>query len=288
VLVAMPPELVPLAEQLLSMLQARHLVRPTGNAPSTAAPSTAAPSLAGLLDHVGVDVEQALAGLARARVTVAGNTLAARTLLADLDELGLARIDVLAHPDLDTLPGAATTATSGAADADLLDADLLDADLLDADLLVATSDLGPSPALLELNRQAVAAARPFLPVWGTPSGGRIGPLVIPGETACLRCAEILGDDAFPPPRPARAEEPPSSAALLGHIAAMEVMKYLAGAPPSDVIGLSIRLDLDPLEGTVRRVLKAPRCPDCSDVARSGAPAVLAGPQIPMRWVGQHE
>src|SRR3712207_8245996 len=60
------------------------------------------------------------------------------------------------------------------------------------------------------------------------------------------------------------------------------------APTSDVVGRSIRLDLRRFGGTVRRVLKAPRCPDCSEVAEHGVPAVLAGPQIPMRWVGVHE
>jgi hypothetical protein len=81
--------------------------------------------------------------------------------------------------------------------------------------------------------------------------------------------------------------------LVGSVVAAEVFKYLVRTLPSDVTGRLIRLDLDTsgggsFGGTVRRVLKAPRCPDCSDAARHGAPAVLAGPQIPMRWVGLHE
>jgi hypothetical protein len=154
-----------------------------------------------------------------------------------------------------------------------------------SDLVVATSDDGVG-TLLRLNREAAAAGRPFLPAWVVGPGGRVGPLVVPGETACLRCAvEGAPDGDGGDGGDGRSGR--SIAALVGHVVAAEVVKYVAGAPSSDAVGLAIRIDLAPFGGTVRRVLKRPRCPDCSDIARSGTPAVLAGPQIPMRWAGLH-
>ena len=45
---------------------------------------------------------------------------------------------------------------------------------------------------------------------------------------------------------------------------MEALKFLAGYPPCDVAGRMIELNLISFSATVRRILKVPRCPDCSD------------------------
>jgi bacteriocin biosynthesis cyclodehydratase domain-containing protein len=276
-------ELAPLAAQLIAALEARRLVR---NAEENASADEAGP-LARLYDQIGTDAGAALSRLSAAHVVVLGDNLVSRTVVADLVDMGVANVRAMAYPGLDTREGLPAVRSSGDAV---------------GDLVVATSDLGCSDALLDVNRESVAAGRPFLPAWVVGSVGRIGPMVIPRETACLRCASVLGwhEDTSPLPDDAtRANVPapaapqavrgrwPSAHALVGHVTAAEAVKHLAGSPPSDVVGLAIRLDLRQFGGTVRRALKAPRCPDCSDVAQHGVPAVLAGPQIPMRWAGAH-
>jgi bacteriocin biosynthesis cyclodehydratase domain-containing protein len=294
ILTAFPPEISPVAGELLSALEARQLLRTVDPiSPPIAGRSAIQP----MLEQLGVDAEAVVARLAGARVTLVGRNRVATAIAADLAEMGVQTVGIVAHPQLDTL--AETPAFAKASD--------------EPDLVIATSELGRPEAFFSVNRDAVAADRPFLPAWITGTQAHVGPLVVPGESACLRCADLAGalrDRDDEPAADGRADLPDGTsngratypgirnaavwkADLLGHVVAAEVFKYLVRTLPSDVTGRLIRLDLDgsaggSFGGTARRVMKVPRCPDCSDAARHGAPAVLAGPQIPMRWVGLHE
>jgi bacteriocin biosynthesis cyclodehydratase domain-containing protein len=166
-----------------------------------------------------------------------------------------------------------------------------------ADLICASSDYGVAQRLFDLNRAALNHQKLFLPMWLTEMVGYIGPLVYPSETACLRCYRLRADSndarhtlsnairshmaSELEARPGPGMLPPM-ASILGEIAAMEVAKSLGGFAPTDSVGRSIEINLVSFRSTVRRVLKVPRCPDCSELTRQGAKVLTHGPQIPYR------
>ena len=304
ILTEFPPDISPVAGELLTALQVRHLLRAVDPVPEPAAGQSA---IQPLLEQLGVDAEPVVTRLAAAHVNLVGHNRVARAIAADLAGIGVGSVGMIGHALLDTL---AETPGSGSA-------------TNRPDLVIATSEFGRPDAFFTLNRDSIAAERPFLAAWITGAHAYVGPLVVPRETACLRCADVVGalrdpvcelpEGGFIEVIDGAGDGPATSSAMrnsaawvsdfVGHVVAAEVFKYLAGTLPSDVAGRLLRVDLGTSGGAtfgggsfgggsfgggVRRVMKAPRCPDCSDAARHGAPAVLAGPQIPMRWVGQHE
>lgn len=136
-------------------------------------------------------------------------------------------------------------------------------------------------------RRALDARAPLLPVWIDDLVVRVGPLTHPFDTACLRCYLMRADSGdvwreahallraqwspgagFLPPLPA----------VAGEIAATEAVKHLAGLPVT-ACGRVIEVSLVPFHSAVRRVLRVPRCPDCSGTARQGAPVISHGSQL---------
>ncbi len=112
----------------------------------------------------------------------------------------------------------------------------------------------------------------------------------PFDTACLKCL-LLRADANDPERDLhrlmrveRGDEHsgsgflPPMATVAGQVAAMELVKHLAGLPVTSV-GHAIELSLVPFKCDVRRVLRVPRCPLCSGVADRGAPVVAHASQL---------
>jgi molybdopterin-synthase adenylyltransferase len=226
-------------------------------------------------------------------VSVVGAGLIARVLVEQLLACGVGRVEVLPAPPgedawLDDLVaasnGAGTVRRAGALTPE-------------ASLLCAAADAGESAALMDANRQALEADIPFLPVWAAELVGYVGPLTEPFDTACLRCYQLRLESNSPHPevvralREHRAVTPdagdasgllPPMATALGAVAAMEAVKRLGGFAPADVIGHVIELNLVSFGSRVRRVLKLPRCPECSDTVRRGPVALTRGPQIPGR------
>ena len=89
-----------------------------------------------------------------------------------------------------------------------------------------------------------------------------GPLVIPGETACLSClagrlSAYWGDEA-PPARPAIAERTDLIASLI------EVQVEQAFQGRSQLINQTLAYDLDEHEVKRNRVYKLPDCPRCGE------------------------
>ncbi len=145
-------------------------------------------------------------------------------------------------------------------------------------------------ALLPVAEAALAAGVPFLPVSLDDLVIRVGPLTDPFDTACLRCylLRVDANDAqrevhrllrqgngdgyagsgFLPPMPS----------VAGQVAAVEAVKFLTGLPVT-CSGRVIEWSLVPFRCDVRRVLRVPRCPACSGVARQGAPVVAHGSQL---------
>jgi hypothetical protein len=98
--------------------------------------------------------------------------------------------------------------------------------------------------------------------------GIVGPLVVPGVTSCLRCADLHRRDADPRwPRLAAqltATEPPPSGAtvtclLTAATAALQVLAYLDGAAAPVTLDATVELRPPDLRPRVRRWPPHPAC-----------------------------
>ncbi len=151
------------------------------------------------------------------------------------------------------------------------------------DVVIATSDLGGAHDLRQWNEFAVANHLMFLPVVLRDMQGEIGPFVVPGETPCYECLRARQNSNLTNPADDRHTEyqaaqlqatagfHPSMAAVLGDLAAMEVIKFLGGRLLSWRVGHLIDVNLVVPELKVRKVLRVPTCTVCG--SRHSSPAV---------------
>jgi bacteriocin biosynthesis cyclodehydratase domain-containing protein len=162
---------------------------------------------------------------------------------------------------------------SGSADSD---PDAVTGMIDEADLVVLALE-GFRPALLhQVNRAAVAAGRPWLPVYADGSEMIVGPLVVPGESACYNEHEIQHESSRVLRREylLYSEEQaghkagdlptllPPFAAIAASWAVVALLPFLADGS-SFLVGRAIRIDFERLEVTQELVLRLPRCPVCS-------------------------
>lgn len=148
------------------------------------------------------------------------------------------------------------------------------ADEDDFDCMIGTSDFGGMHLLRQWNEFAVEANRAFFPVILQNMMGYLGPLVIPGETACFECYRARQNSHMADPSSQRAAEitaheaqlgasfHPAMAAALGNLAALEITKFFVGRIAGWQVGTVIEMDLLKPEMNVRRVLRVPRCKVC--------------------------
>jgi bacteriocin biosynthesis cyclodehydratase domain-containing protein len=250
-------------------------------------------------ENFGVSADEVDARIAAATAVVVGVNAISRSLVRSLLEEGLGRVVLVEHPVLDderTTPE--WVGEAAPADGRLeVGGDAAGAIGGDCGILCATCDFGEAEALLELNRLALDANVAFLPAWIADMVGSVGPLTYPYETACLRCYRLRADANDPGYDVAlhvRAHVTTDEdarlsvglltpmAAVIGEIAAMEVLKAVGRFAPTDTVARLIEINLVSFASTVRRVLKLPRCPDCSDVMRRAGVTLSVGPQIPYR------
>lgn len=148
--------------------------------------------------------------------------------------------------------------------------------------------VGPPQRLLAVADAALAARAVFLPVWLDDLVIHVGPMTHPYDTACLRCY-LLRRESNDPEREVHrmlagtdgglgAGHLPAMPAIAAQLAAVEIVKQLAGLPVTTA-GRTIELGLVPYRSRVHRVLRVPRCPSCSGVGRQSAPVVALGPQL---------
>ncbi|HWN23180.1 MAG TPA: TOMM precursor leader peptide-binding protein [Gaiellaceae bacterium] len=189
-----------------------------------------------------------------ARVAVAGGRRLVATLSRELLRAGVGRVD---HVDWEV------TGLDGAYD-------------------VAVACAGPAELaeLGEWDRHRNDDGVPWLAL--PPFDGRlapIGPLVVPGETACLACYRLRRAATSDCREELRALEHTPSAAraatalesLVAGVAALALLRYLAGLDPT-LPGSFYALDAGvPLSLSRHRVLRVPRCPACSEVDVLAAP-----------------
>ncbi len=239
-----------------------------------------------------------LSKLRQATVVVIGANLITRALLRSLLEMNVGQITVADHPILNNemVPREDLADARCGSNGRLRHVAVMpsDEELAGAFVLCAASDFSRPDALMEINRVALSLGKPSLPVWLTEQVGYIGPLNYPFETACLRCfsaridSNNLNYDATRAVRLHMATSEgrqtvgflPPMAAILGEIAAVEIAKCIAGYPPSDAVSRVIEVNMVSFSASVRRILKIPRCPDCSEIMRRPARSLTIGLQIP--------
>lgn len=131
-------------------------------------------------------------------------------------------------------------------------------------LLLAAVAPEDAPTMERLARAAHRAR--ITSLWAHEAGGSmfLGPLVVPGETACRVCASdaslnpIMARGA----RPGRAHE--SAPALLGQLAAMEAIKVLGGRAASRLGGRVLLEELATWTSSLHTLVRLPWCRVCGE------------------------
>lgn len=147
--------------------------------------------------------------------------------------------------------------------------------------LLATSDVGGSTILLSWNAWCVQRSIPFFPVYVRDMVGYIGPLVVPGETACLFCLRARYNAHL---TDARTRQQIDEALSRGHsiaaihpsmiqmAAATTVFElcHFFGQLPSPRPGRLITINLPAGSTESKHILKIPRCAVCSTLTRKAS------------------
>jgi bacteriocin biosynthesis cyclodehydratase domain-containing protein len=242
--------------------------------------------------HFGAQAEEVAKRLSERRITVVGVNYISRQLAAALAATGVGNVEIVDYTLLANLrlldeqgaPDAAQwPATVGAPTPYQAWTERLDPETLGC--VVATTDFGGLQLLRSWNEFCVRHNCHFLPVALRDLVGYVGPLVVPGETACYECLRARQNSHLADPATRRATEAvafegqavsgfhPSMASILGDIAALELVKFYAGWPVPRIVGTLIEVNLLATEMAARKVLKMPRCRVCSPMLRHGTVAV---------------
>lgn len=160
------------------------------------------------------------------------------------------------------------------------------------DCLVATSDFGGLHLMRPWNSFCVENDIHFMPVVLQDLVGYVGPLVVPGETACFECARGRENSNLANPEAERAAEArafeeqrvaglhPAMPNILGEIAAVELAKFYGNWLRIPTAGMSVDVNLLSMEMTPRYILKLPRCPVCSPLLRHAPMSLERNPFMP--------
>jgi bacteriocin biosynthesis cyclodehydratase domain-containing protein len=161
------------------------------------------------------------------------------------------------------------------------------------DCVVATSDFGGMQLLRRWNEFCVERGIHFLPVVLQNLIGYVGPLVVPGETACFECLRARQNANLDDPEAQRAAEHaafegqsvaafhPSMGSILGDLAAMELTKFYGGVIPTWRVGALVEVNLLQPSITTRSVLRIPRCSVCSPLRTRSSVSTRIDPFVPV-------
>ncbi len=271
-------------EELVRGFEARRMLVPVDPSADGSTPETA---LDVFYWHFDKRTAEVAAQLDRAPIAILGVNEVSRQLAATLAASGAGNVEVVDYPLLSNVrlfdddgtlaPGAwparLEPATSYREWAGRVNPSELGC-------LVATSDFGSQALLRPWNEYAVTHGCHFLPVVLQDLIGYVGPLVVPGETACLECVRARQNAHLADPETTRVAESaafagqgvngfhPAMASILGDLAAIELTKFYGGLVPARP-GRLIEVNLLAPLLTERVVLKVPRCAVCSPLrARS--------------------
>ena len=152
------------------------------------------------------------------------------------------------------------------------------------DCLIVTSDCSGQQPLIEWNRLCLSRKVHFFPILLKKMVGYVGPMIIPGETACYECVTIRQQSHAIDVSTERCIDAesnehsiigfhPSMATMLGDVGAFELMRFYGPVVPKQPPGHVLELNL--LAGTMegRTVLKTPRCVACSPFHKTSPPSL---------------
>ena len=273
----------PGAEELVQILVTRRLLVPSDAFPPPGANGESAHEV--FYWEFGERADQVAARLSTQRIAILGVNGISQQLVHALSQCGFERVDVVDYPLLrnqrlfpeDTLADGDWTGP-----APLPFAEWEPRLEVGIDCLVATADFSGQQVLRHWNALCVQRGCTFLPVMLDRAIGFVGPLVVPGETACYECLRDRENASFEKPELRRAAENlaavirrpnlhgflPPMASILGDLAAMELTKFYGGVLTAKV-GTLLEVNLLRPELRDRKVLKAPRCKVCSPLIRRG-------------------
>ncbi len=218
--------------------------------------------------------------LAASRVRVVGRGALATSIGRDLRAAGIADVDLV-------VPAAAlerrTSDPSDVAAATTVERDQLARACRDAHLVVVCPpSAGRSALEAAVNAVALELGIPWLPVRVFAGEAFVGPLFLGTEGPCHSCLTTREEATWADPEltrtyVARVTEDPSSIAAYGALpafaaiasqwAALEATKLLSRFTAPALAGNVLRIDFIRCTTEVHRVLRVPRCPACSPLAR---------------------
>lgn len=138
-----------------------------------------------------------------------------------------------------------------------------------ASLLVGCGASLRDVSLLRLNALSLATGTPWLPVISDAAELTLGPLIVPGRSACLVCLRVRAEALAPGPvrliRVGSRPMLPAAVQVSAGVAVVEVLKALLGADMPTLEDKLIRIHLRTLAWTRADVLRLPRCPACASV-----------------------
>jgi molybdopterin/thiamine biosynthesis adenylyltransferase len=140
-----------------------------------------------------------------------------------------------------------------------------------SDVVVSTVDQPPHRISRWVDEACFAEGIPYVTMSQHPPKVRIGPTYVPGRTGCFACQERSYRRAYPLYEQLEAAEqvrPPSATygpacAVVGALAAGEVVRLLAGLGEPQTIGNALLFDLHTFELDREPVPRDPGCPVCA-------------------------
>lgn len=155
-----------------------------------------------------------------------------------------------------------------------------------ADCLVLTCDFGINPIISYWNEFCVENKRTFYPIILDRLVGYIGPMVVPGETACYECLRRRENSNMYNFEDKRATEAeafhhqsvngflPPMASILADIAIVDLIRFWSDSlvlMPKVGNMMEIRLMVPEIKN--HKVLKLPRCPVCSPLKKRSSSTI---------------
>lgn len=147
------------------------------------------------------------------------------------------------------------------------------------DLVIATADWPPHVLPRWVNRSCLEARVPYITAGQFPPLVRIGPMVLPGHSACLECLERQTRRDYPlydelaahrARNPTAAPTLGAASGIVGSALAMEAIHYLIGVPQPASVDAALILDLRTMQISREGVERDPCCELCSTLGGSVA------------------
>jgi len=146
-----------------------------------------------------------------------------------------------------------------------------------ADLLVACADIPARGWFSRLNAFALRSRRPWLRAAAHGTRSWLGPLVLPGETACFACLEtreqanVRAGGAWPELAPGAIGAFAPQEDLLAAQAAAEATRFLGRFAPPATVGHFYELSATSPGSRRHALLRVPECHACGALWSAGAP-----------------